>query len=314
MNILLLGGAKRISMGRKLIEAGHHAGEEVKLFSYELTQCEAIASIATVITGLKWSDPQVIPHLEETVRELNIDIVIPFVDGAVEIAAELSRKCRRLFAPVSSPALCRAMFDKREAARMFETAGLPVPRTVDTSTRLTFPCIAKPRCGSASAGIIIARSESDLQGLDIDSYLVQEYIEEAEEFTVDCYVSMIDRTPLVISPRRRLATTGGEVVSTITLHDSEMLWLTHALLMQLGLTGAVTVQYLRRPSDGKLLLMEINPRLGGGCVASVHAGADIPAMIIAEARGHRPDPVTARQGVLVKRYLEETVFYDQQLP
>jgi len=33
------------------------------------------------------------------------------------------------------------------------------------------------------------------------------------------------------------------------------------------------------------MIMEINPRLGGGAVAAVHAGADIPAMIISEALG-----------------------------
>lgn len=311
MNILFLGGAKRVSMGRKLIDAGHHAGEEVNLFSYELTECEAIASIATVIPGLRWDDPEVIPHLKQTVREHAVDVVIPFVDGAVEIAARLARECRGLFVPVSTPALCHAMFDKVEAARVFARAELPVPRTMEPD-HISYPCIAKPRCGSASRGIVIAHGPEALAGLDLDRYLIQEYIPDAEEFTVDCYVSVIDRTPLVISPRRRLQTAGGEVMSTITVHDGEMLWQTHAILMQLGLSGPVTLQYLRDPATGRLLLMEINPRLGGGCVATVHAGADIPAMIIAEARGHRPEAVTPRAGVLVKRYLEETVFYGRE--
>ena len=311
MNILFLGGAKRVSMGRKFINAAHHAGEDVKLYSYELTDCEAIASIATVIPGKRWNDPEVITHLKEIVREHEIGMVIPFVDGAVETAANLARECREVFVPVSTPGVCHTMFDKAEAARAFEKAELPVPRTRRSREEITYPCIAKPRTGSASQGIVVARDESDLKGLDLEKYLVQEYIEDADEYTVDCYVSMLDRTPLVISPRRRLATAGGEVISTLTVHDSEMLWLTHGALAQLGLTGAVTVQYLRERNTGRLLLMEINPRLGGGCVATVHAGGDIPAMMVAEACGHRPETVTPHEGVLVKRYLEETVFYGQ---
>ncbi|MDE6303839.1 MAG: ATP-grasp domain-containing protein, partial [Paramuribaculum sp.] len=62
--------------------------------------------------------------------------------------------------------------------------------------------------------------------------------------------------------------------------------------------------------DGRTFLMEINPRLGGGAVASVHAGADIPAMIISEMFGRRPAPVVPKADVLIKRYFEETVFYE----
>lgn len=308
MNILFLGGSKRVSMGRKFISAGHHAGEDVKLFSYELSTDEPIASIATVIPGLRWNDPGVTAHLKEVVAANGIELVVPFVDGAVEVAARLVGECKGLFAPVSRPELCRTMFDKAAAAVTFERAELPVPATM-LPGHAEFPCIAKPRFGSASNGIVIARTPADLEGINPDDYIVQQYIEDAEEYTVDCYVSMIDTTPLVISPRRRLSVAAGEVTSTITVHDPEMLWLTHAALTQLHLTGAVTIQYLRNRADGKLLLMEVNPRLGGGCVATVHAGGDIPSMIIDEVRGRRPRAVTPRAGVLVKRYLEEAVFY-----
>ncbi len=60
---------------------------------------------------------------------------------------------------------------------------------------------------------------------------------------------------------------------------------------------------------GRLLLMEINPRLGGGCVCSVHAGADIPSLIIGEALGEKLSSLSALAGVEISRYPAETVFY-----
>ena len=57
------------------------------------------------------------------------------------------------------------------------------------------------------------------------------------------------------------------------------------------------------------MLMEINPRLGGGAVTAIAAGADIPAMIIAEALGNPlPREEKGKPGTLVARYLQETVF------
>ena len=57
VNIMFLGGAKRVSMGRMLIAAGAQLGMEVNLFSYELSREVPVAEIATVIIGRRWNDP-----------------------------------------------------------------------------------------------------------------------------------------------------------------------------------------------------------------------------------------------------------------
>lgn len=57
------------------------------------------------------------------------------------------------------------------------------------------------------------------------------------------------------------------------------------------------------------MLMEINPRLGGGVVCSVHAGADIPSMILKEAVGLPIEAVAnIKAGTMICRYFEEAVF------
>ena len=57
VNILFLGGAKRVAMGRLFKEAGRKFGMDVMLFSYELSSQVPIAEEASVIVGRRWADP-----------------------------------------------------------------------------------------------------------------------------------------------------------------------------------------------------------------------------------------------------------------
>ena len=86
LNILFLGGAKRVSMGRKIIEAGLRLGADVRIFSYELSRQVPVAAIGEVVIGLKWNDSAILEHLHSVVEEYRIDVMLPFVDAAVGVA------------------------------------------------------------------------------------------------------------------------------------------------------------------------------------------------------------------------------------
>lgn len=310
VNILFLGGAKRVAMARLFKEAAAGRGMECSIFSYELRADEPIACIGKVITGRRWRDDDIYGHLQAVCREHAIDIVVPFVDGAVAVAARLHELVPHVFAPSSSAEDAEAMFDKVRAAEVFETCGLPVPPTYRGGP-VTEPLIAKPRHGSASQGILRIDREADLPAPDIrDSYLIQGRFDRREEISVDCYVSVLSGEPTAIVPRRRLEVAGGEVVRSITIDDPAAVELVRHTLLLLGLRGAVTVQLIRDLDTGSLYIMEINPRLGGGAVCAIHAGADIPGMIIDEARGIVPAKADYRPGTEIARYMQEVVFYN----
>lgn len=65
-------------------------------------------------------------------------------------------------------------------------------------------------------------------------------------------------------PRKRLEVVGGEVSRTVTLRDDRIMELSRKVIERLHLRGAVTLQFLRDITTDRMLLMEINPRLGGG--------------------------------------------------
>lgn len=319
IGILFLGGAKRVSMGQKFIAAAKELGMEADLFSYELTPEVPIAAISRVIVGRKWSDPSVLEHLHECVQSYGIDLIVPFVDGAVAVAARYCATYNDAWAPVSDEALSSAMFDKIAADRLFRSHGLPVPDAKE------FPLIAKPRFGSASKGIKIVNNPVELAATRIssDDYLVQEYISPREEITVDCYVAASGEVVAAV-PRLRLETQGGEASVTETFADTEIESLASRTLKTLNLRGAVTIQMLRRPGDRDKsykdsrknpkaaerapMLMEINPRLGGGAVCSVCAGANLPEYILRDCLQLSQSPAKWKSGIRICRYFAEVCF------
>lgn len=184
VNVLFLGGAKRVSFGRKLIDAGHRLGVEVKIYSYELEPEVPVALIGGVILGRRWGAPDILDHLHQIVGAYRIDVLLPFVDGAIAIAGSYIANYGDAWSPVVGPGKADTLFDKVLSAREFEAAGLDIPATY-SGGRPVFPLIAKPRRGSASKGIEVIGGINEFRRISkhADDYLIQTYYPQREDFT-----------------------------------------------------------------------------------------------------------------------------------
>lgn len=297
-------------MAELLKKSGERLGLDVRIISYELLEQVPIAIVAKVIVGLRWSDPKVVQDIVRVCNEEKVDIIIPFVDGAIEVAARCREEMPGVFVPVSDFEVSRSMFDKVEAAKVFKDAGIPIPQTY-TPLNAEVPAIAKPRKGSASRGIRIYHNLEELMQLDpLEDYLVQEFIEDKEEYTVDCYVSQKGEI-LTVVPRCRLEVMGGEVTRTITCHNSQLDRMSREIIDKFRLRGPVTLQFLHDLKKDRYLLMEVNPRLGGGVVCSIYAGAPFTDYILQEALGVEMHPCADwSYNTLMARYMKEVIFYE----
>ena len=145
---------------------------------------------------------------------------------------------------------------------------------------------------------------------NLSHYLVQEYIENCDEYTVDCYVSQAGEI-LTVVPRVRLEVMGGEVTRTITCRNATLDKLSRQVIEIFKLRGPVTLQFLHDLDRNRYLLMEVNPRLGGGVVCSIYAGAPITDYIIDESRGITLQPCDDwAYNTLMARYQKEAIFYE----
>lgn len=305
----MLGGSRRVSMAELLKKSGKKLGLEVEIIAYELDTKVPIALEGEVIKGLRWDDPDIIDDIARVVKERNVKIILPFVNGAIEIASLCKERIPGVFVPVTDFSTSSQMFDKMEAARLFKEAGFPIPRTYSVIDN-EMPAIAKPRKGGSSRGIHIFNDVDDLMHLaNLDSYIVQEYIENRKEYTVDCYVSEKGEI-LVTVPRERLEIMGGEVTRTVTCRIPEIMEMSRKVIEHFKLIGPVTIQFLHDLDKDRFLLMELQPRLGGGVICSIYAGAPIADYILLEAMGKPVAPFTGwKEGVLMARYQKEAIFF-----
>lgn len=308
--ILMLGGSRRVSLAELFKESGKRFGIDVEIVAYELTREVPIALAGKVVEGLKWSDPDVVEDIARVVKENNVDIILPFVNGAVEIASLCKEKMPEVFVPVADFSVTSRIFDKVEAAKVFKDNEFPIPRTYSIINN-EMPAIAKPRKGGSSRGIKIFHDVEDLMHLEnLDSYIIQEYIENAREFTIDCYVDQSGRIICTV-PRERLEVMGGEVNRTRTCHSKRLIEMSREVIGKMKLTGCVTLQFLHDPAKDRYLLMELNPRLGGGVICSIFAGAHIEDYILLESMGKEPEVCDDwKANVLMARYMKETIFFE----
>lgn len=300
-----------MSLAELLKRSGKRIGYDIKIVSYELTEDVPISLEAKVVKGLRWDDPDVVDDIGRVIKEYEVDVILPFVNGAIEVASMCRDRYRDVFVPVTDFDIVSRLFDKSEAAKTFKEAGLPIPRTYSV-LNAEVPAIAKPRKGGSSRGIHIFRNMEELMHLnDLQNYLLQEYIENCKEYTVDCYISHAGEI-LVTVPRERLEIMGGESTRTRTCRNEILENLCREVIEKFSLRGPVNLQFLHDLDADRYLLMEVNPRLGGGVICSIYAGAPITDYIIREALGVELKPCSDwASGTLMARYFKEAIFFER---
>jgi carbamoyl-phosphate synthase large subunit len=305
LTILMLGGGKRISLAQRFKAAAESRGLQLSVQAYEIDAQQPISAVANIIVGKKWSDPGVRADLERVLVKEKIDMLISNVDPATVLHAML--KYEFTAAAFSSDAraviTCMSKNRTQDFCEAAEIAIIPRARINE------FPQYAKPDEGSASVGAMLVRNEADREAIlakKID-YIFQTYV-EGIEYTVDGYVTREGKI-LGISPRIRVQTLGGESIVTQTVYDEQIAAAASSVIYKMGLTGPLTLQFIRRKADQALFLMEINPRFGGGVIASIEAGFDFPLMMIKELLGESQQCVERGKRLLMKRYFQE-VFYE----
>ena len=309
LNILLLGGGRKVSLAQQLKISGQKLGIKISVFSYDLSKEEPIVLEGEVIPGLRWSDPGVVGDICRIASDKKIDIILPMLNGAIEVASMCRLRLPDVFIPVTDFAVAKPLFDKAEAAALFKKENFPIPKTYTVLTA-KMPAIVKPRKGGSSKGIYVFHDMEDLMHLhDLSAYIIQEYLENCREFTVDCYIDSRGNI-LTQVPRERLNVLGGESTRTVTCNNVFLEEFSTEVITRLGLRGPVNLQFLHDLDKDRYLLMEVNPRLGGAVICSILAGAPITDYIIREAIGLELTPCDEwKDGALLTRYYMETVFF-----
>jgi len=234
-------------------------------------------------------------ELLDIVKKEKVKLLVPTVDLDLKLLAVNKSKFENLgcFVLISDPEVIDICQDKRETFKFLSAAGFDTPHTWASQGALRkkdlrYPCFLKPWDGYASRGSAIVRNRMELSfyAKTVPNCIVQEYI-AGEEFTCDVFVDFEGDVRCVV-PRKRMEIRSGEVSKARTVKDPKIMEAALKVVEALKAgPGVITIQLIRS-TGGKIYIIEINPRFGGGVPLSIKAGANFPKWILQQLAGINP--------------------------
>lgn len=242
----------------------------------------------------------------DTCRREGIDIILSFADPDVHV---LSGIRHRFIEKGVTPFLpdrraADIAFDKWRTATFLGDLGIDHPRTTlnPSDPHITFPVFVKPRFGSGSADNFLANNRRQLQDIwgRHPQMLIQEFT-PGDEIDVEV-LGDLDGRPIASSVWSKVRSNLGETEAAETVDEPDIHQIALRAAQELRVCGPMDIDLIRL-ADGRRILLEFNPRFGGGYPVSHLAGADFPGKILQLAQGHdiAPDHQYERGIAMMKK-------------
>jgi predicted ATP-grasp superfamily ATP-dependent carboligase len=233
--------------------------------------------------------------------------------------------------PVPDFPVVLTALDKYRTVRAAESVGMPCPVThlyesaaqaVEVAETLGYPVVVKPRCTSGGHGMAIVRTREELERVlpgIVERHgppLLQEYIPGGRRDSIQLLIDRQGHAIFVFHKKRtrsfrRTARFG--TVSESAAPDER--WrATSSLVAAVGWWGAMGIETMRDPRDGRDKLMEINPRFPRQLWNRTELGINEPLLSLRIARGEPVAPVEPYPlGVLFVSPVEDVMLFSLQL-
>lgn len=319
-HIMLSAAGRRVALLRLLRESQRELGLSGGVLAMDLNRLSAAMNVAdAAVTVPPYRDPSCLSILLNLCREQAIRLIVPTIDTELAFYASHARQFAELgcHVNISSAATIEIAGDKQKTHEFLTRQGFP---TVEQGTpasaladrnRFALPLIIKPRFGSSSIGLSLARTYTEVEARAAQPDLIAQTLALGDEYTVDVYIDRSGRSRCAV-PRRRLETRGGEVSKGMTVRHPAVSRLAREVADALpDARGVINIQIFHDPASGALRVIELNARFGGGYPLAHEAGAPMARWLLEETMG-RPCTATDdawRAGVVMLRY-DESVFVD----
>lgn len=313
MNVLITSAGRRNYLVEYFRTALGGAGKVLAVDANPRAPALIDADLAFVVPP--FTSPAYVPAVRELVRAHDVRLALSVHDDDALVLAEHAPALRRdgCLALVSAPETVALVSDKLALGRFCGRNGIAYPATFSSpeqarravaSQQVGFPLVLKPRFGSASKGVSLIDGPEDIEpavhaarstlrrqapgapGLDKSQIVLQEHVAGAE-YGVDVVNDPGGGYTATLA-RRKLEMRSGETEKAVTVREPTVEAFGRRLGTALGHVGCMDCDAI--VTDAAVVLLDANPRLGGGYPFVHEAGADLPAAFLAWAEGRPADP------------------------
>lgn len=267
MNVLFLGGGRRVELAKRFINAGF------RVCGYELSEQVPLASVAAIIPGLSWEHNNIQSHLTDVMRKNSIDIVLPLDCRAVAMAAEWNGFVGSRAIVVSDLGTASICLDKSK----FRKHCLRQCSFLYPEPRIGHPYVQKPEMGFGGRGIAFFDDPYGADANQIPYHRIGCVTQNrlfGKEYTIDAYYD-VNHNRVGTVARERLRVAGGEVLESVVVNRMKFEYAIASIEKNLRFRGPVCFQFKEDQPNGIPFVMEVNARFGGGSTLSMAAGLDM---------------------------------------
>ena len=290
MNILITSAGRRVSLVKAFISSAKILSSNSKIYVTDLDPYYKSPASHFSDKAFKvgyFNDPSYIKDLLEICLKNNVTVIIPTIDTELYLLADSKNlfKNNGIDVIISENELIKKFADKVSTNLFFNSIGIKTPH-IYKKNNLKFPIFLKPRYGSNSKGVYVAKNLNEIKPVDLDSenILKLRFLDNEifDEYTIDLYYDKNSILKCVV-PRVRLKVVGGESNQGITKKNKVFHIVKEKFKYLEGARGCLTLQLFSKKSNpSEIFGIEINPRFGGGYPFSYNAGANFPDFIIRE--------------------------------
>lgn len=285
MNVLILSCGTR----NKLVQYFKSCFDKVIV-----TDCSDFAPAIYVADGYyivpRMTAPDYLDVIIDICVKEQIEVVIPLQEDELIYMAQR----KQIFADneiwlvessYETVALCR---DKYMFSQIMEKKGISViptylPEEAEQVLDESGKVMVKDRYGAGSVGNIIIESRHLLKAyLDAahSELIVQPFL-CGKEYGADVYVDKISKKMTSIFVKEKIRMRAGETEKSISVVNEEIYKLIQQVTDTIDFCGPLDIDLIEQ--NGKLYVLEINPRFGGGYPHAYECGVNFPEYILKNA-------------------------------
>lgn len=249
--------------------------------------------------GIDSHKPEYAEYMLEFLKTHRFDVLIPTSDAAAEFMSFHKTELSALTGVLMPDRdVFQNGYDKNRLMKVCKEYCFPHPLTVDMSEvngldddrllNFPYPGLLKPNLTSGGRGMTLVKSHDEL--LDVYPRIHEQYGEcHLQQFIkpggrqikvqllTDANADVLYSS--VIWKQRYYPVNGGSSCCNVTIDNPEITRICGQVLKVIGWVGFADFDLIENPDNGKLLIMEINPRIPACVRSAFKSGVDYATMI-----------------------------------